>query len=94
MTSNTIPAVLEAIHQSPRKPRKGSHYTEEEKAIFCKYRDEYKATTSHDERKALLHSALLVDIFQYWLKKEKVIPPPDEVSKRVKVHLPHSLSSQ
>jgi hypothetical protein len=84
MSSDAIPALLQSIHASPRKARKGNKYSLEEIKILTEHRDEYKATINHDKRRTLLHQSILPDIFTYWHQRDKVLLTPDEARKKVK----------
>jgi len=69
----------------PNKPRRGSRYTEAERKVLSKYKDEYRSKTTAQEREQLLKQKVLVDIFNYWFSKEGTFPSEEESKQRVKV---------
>jgi hypothetical protein len=88
MASENIPSPLAAIPCQTSKPRRGSRYSEEERALLSKYKDEYKSKTTAQDREQLMKQKVLVDIFNYWFSKEGTIPSEEESKKRVKVLYP------
>lgn len=76
-----------AIAVKPAEPKKKCRYSDEEKEVLNKYRDEYRKKTTTDERHNLLRSHILVDIFNFWYKEGKVTTEIGEVkfSQRIKV---------
>jgi hypothetical protein len=84
-TEVDLPAVLQKIRDQAGKTRKGCQYTNEEKAILGKYKEEYRALTTHEDRDLLLRNKILVDIFNHWFRKEQVMPSPEEIVTRRKV---------
>lgn len=83
--ASDIPAVLAAIQGQTRRARQECRYTEEERAVLSKYKEEYRSKTNHDERDQLLREKVFVDIFNYWFAKEQVMPSPSENKKRIEV---------
>jgi hypothetical protein len=82
--ASDVPSTLAVLGQTT-KSRKGCRYTDEERAILSKYKDEYKSKTTAQERQQLLKQKLFVDIFNFWFSKEGAKPSEDETKKRVKV---------
>src|SRR5277367_2063159 len=80
-----IPSTLAAIQGQRSKSRRGCRYTDEERTILSRYKDEYKGKTTAQEREQVLKQKLFVDIFNYWFFKEGAFPSEDETKKRVTV---------
>jgi hypothetical protein len=91
MASNIL-SPLPAIQGQRGKPRKGCRYTEEERAILSKYKDEYTAKTTAEEREQLLKQKVFVDIFNYWFSKEGA-PSEEQSKKRVTVSYPSPITT-
>ena len=85
MASDNPPApFLEALKTNkPRKPRKQSEYSTQERSIMSKYKEEYKAKTGK-ERENVLRGKVLVDIFNFWHSKGVELDEP-ETEKRITV---------
>lgn len=79
-----MPCVTEA-QAKPRKVRKECSYTTEERAILAKYKEEYLATTSHQQRDQLLRGEVFCDMFNYWHGRDGVDLTEEETSTRQKV---------
>jgi hypothetical protein len=82
--STAIPAILEALRLKTRKPRKECEYNVEERAVLDKYKKQYKAKTSAEEREMMLRNYILVDIFNHWHAKG-IDLSEEEVPIRMKV---------
>lgn len=79
-------AILEAVGNKNRKPRK-CRYSQEEIIVLAKYKDEYRNKTKTSDRHELIRSYILVDIFNFWFSKgivgEEVTA--EDLSERVSV---------
>jgi hypothetical protein len=85
-------AFQDALQKKPRKSRKDSLYSEEEKLILGKYKHEYRMKTTTDERQDLLRSHILVDIFNYWCSKGVVTEDIDEEDLGDRIKVPNTTS--
>jgi len=75
------------VNKNQRGPRKTGRYSKEEKEVLMKYKDNYRRTTTTEERYDLLRNRILVDIFNFWYAKGEVSPDiePDLLSDKIKV---------
>jgi hypothetical protein len=59
-------AIMAAIPPKPRQPRKDGRYTQVEKEIIGKYKEEYRLLTTRELRGQLMRERILPAIFNYW----------------------------
>lgn len=79
-----LPAALQAVQTTARKPRKGCEYTVEERLILGQYKEVYRSKTTAGERRSVIQTQILVAIFNYWDSKG-IVPDADETQDRIKV---------
>lgn len=77
------PFVQALMTPRPRKQRKETFYTKEERAIMGKYKDDFK-TTRGKERDHIVRGKILVDLFNFWHNKGIGLRE-DEMETRVTV---------
>lgn len=80
-----IPSTLAALEGESGKSRKGCRYSDAERAVLSKYKEEYKSKTTPEAREQVLKQKVFVDIFNYWYSKEGAMPSEEESKKRVAV---------
>lgn len=83
--ASQAPAVVLVIPERTHKPRKGCQYNEEERAVLSKHKAEYKSKTTPAEREEVVRNKILVDIFNYWYDKEKIMPSEVLFQQRIQV---------
>jgi hypothetical protein len=76
--------ITQALEPKARQPQKGCQYNAEERAVFGKYKEEYRSKTSHQEREVLLRQNIFVDIFNYWQSQNVPLNGTD-INQRAKV---------
>ena len=79
-----LPAALQAVQQTARKPRKGCEYTVEERVLLGHYKEQYRSKTMPGERRSVIQTQILVAIFNYWDSKN-IVPDAEDTQDRIKV---------
>jgi hypothetical protein len=57
---------MSTIPPKPRQPRKDGQYTQMEKEIIGKYKEEYRSLSTRELRGQLMRERVLPAIFNYW----------------------------
>jgi hypothetical protein len=65
--------------------RKGCRYSQAERDVLSRHKEEYKSKTTPEEREQVLKQKVFVDIFNHWFATEGTMPGEEESKKRVSV---------
>ena len=84
-SGSDIPSILPAMQGEGTKPRKGCRYSQAERDVLSRHKEEYKSKATPEEREQVLKQKVFVDIFNHWYTTEGTMPSEAESKERVSV---------